>query len=206
MKAMANILSGLFHPLLMATYGMGLAFMSTYLVIYPLPLKLWILSGVFLMTAALHALFIYLMFQLKADADWSLDQRRRRTLPYLVYIGGSVASALFLYKMLMPFWISAMFLGVAIAMLLALCINFFWKISAHMIGLGGLLGGMMGVARMYFMNPYIGFMIVLLVGGLVGSARLILQKHTCGQLLAGYGLGFISIYISSLLSYFYFFI
>ena len=58
MKAMANILSGLFHPLLMATYGMGLAFMSTYLVIYPLPLKLRILSGVFLMTAALPAVFI----------------------------------------------------------------------------------------------------------------------------------------------------
>ena len=65
---------------------------------------------------------------------------------------------------------------------------------------------MMGVSRMYLMNPYIGFMIVLLIGGLVGSARLILKKHTCGQLLAGYGLGFISIYISSLLSYFYFFI
>ena len=120
MKTMANILSGLFHPLLMATYGMGLAFVSTYLVIYPLQLKLWILSGVFLMTAALPALFIYLMLQLKEEKDWNLDQRRRRTLPYLIYIGGSVASALFLYKMLMPFWISAMFLGVAIAMILAL--------------------------------------------------------------------------------------
>ena len=75
-----------------------------------------------------------------------------------------------------------------------------------MIGIGGLLGGIMGISRVYLLNPYWAFIIVLLIAGLLGGARIQLKKHPPAQVYAGFGLGFISIYISSLLSYFYFLI
>lgn len=37
---------------------------------------------------------------------------------------------------------------------------------------GGLLGGIMGVARIHLINPYWGFIIVLLAAGLVGTSRI----------------------------------
>lgn len=54
----------------------------------------------------------------------------------------------------MPFWLLAMLIGACVALVIALCVNFAWKISAHAIGIGGLLGAIMGVARIHMINPY----------------------------------------------------
>ncbi len=206
MKLAANILSIIFHPLLMITYGVLLALTYTTLAIYPMQLKLWVLAGVFMMTAFVPALFIFLMIKIGKNGDYELTNRTDRTMPYLIYIASVIACVLYLSKMLMPVWVLSLVFGTAVAMLIAMCINFFWKISAHMIGIGGLLGGIMGISRVYLLNPYWAFIIVLLIAGLLGGARIQLKKHTPAQVYAGFGLGFISIYISSLLSYFYFFI
>lgn len=206
MRKIANILSTMFHPLLMVTYGIVMALSFSYLAIYPMKIKLILLSGVFLMTAVIPACFIYLMIKGGNGADWELSDRRNRTMPYLIYVGSVIATLFFLFKMMLPFWVLAQLLGTAVAMLLALCINFFWKISAHMIGIGGLLGGLMGISRIYMQNPYWGFIALILIAGCLGTSRLYLRKHTPFQVYCGFGLGFIVIYISSLLSYFYFFI
>lgn len=206
MRRVANILSTLFHPLLMVTYGIVMALSFSYLVIFPMKLKLIILSGVFLMTAVIPALFIYLMVKEKDGADWELSNRKYRTMPYLIYVGSVMAALFFLFKMMLPFWVLAQLFGAAVVMLIALCINFFWKISAHMIGIGGLLGGLMGISRIYAQNPYWGFIALTMAAGCIGTSRLYWGKHTPSQIYSGFGLGFIVIYISSLLSYFYFFI
>ena len=39
-RTIANVLSGMFHPLLMVTYGVILALTYTYLAIYPVGLEL----------------------------------------------------------------------------------------------------------------------------------------------------------------------
>ena len=161
MKLAANILSIIFHPLLMITYGVLLALTYTTLAIYPMQLKLWVLAGVFMMTAFVPALFIFLMIKIGKNGDYELTNRTDRTMPYLVYIASVIACVLYLSKMLMPVWVLSLVFGTAVAMLIAMCINFFWKISAHMIGIGGLLGGIMGISRVYLLNPYWAFIIVL---------------------------------------------
>lgn len=80
----------------------------------------------------------------------------------------------------MPFWLLAMLIGACVALVIALCINFAWKISAHAIGVGGLLGGIMGVARIHMINPYWAFIVVLIVAGLLGTSRIFLKGiHQC---------------------------
>ena len=71
MRLIANILSIAFHPLLMVTYGVALAFASTYLAVYPLQMKLLILSGVFLMTAVVPAIFIFLLVKYGNAGDYA---------------------------------------------------------------------------------------------------------------------------------------
>ena len=148
MRLFSNIISGMFHPLLMVTYGVILALSFTYLAIYPPTMKMFLVGGAFL----------------------------------------------------------SLLMGACVALLFSLCINFFWKISAHTLGIGGLLGGIMGVARIHLINPYWGFIIILLAAGLVGTSRIFLKRHTPMQVYAGFCLGFICTFVASFLSYIYLFI
>ena len=75
-----------------------------------------------------------------------------------------------------------------------------------MIGVGGLLGGLMGVARIHLINPYPAFMVVLLIAGLLGTSRIFLKRHTPMQVYAGFSLGFMCTFVASMMSYIYLFI
>ena len=206
MRLFSNILSTLFHPLLMETYGITFALMGTFLALYPLRMKLLIWGSAFLSTAVLPGLFIYLLTRTGAASDLELTKRKERALPYLIVISSVALCLYFLYRMMMPFWLIAILMGICVALLIALCINFFWKISAHMIGIGGLLGGLMGVARIHLINPYLLFIAVLLIAGLLGTSRIFLKRHTPLQVYAGFSLGFMCTFVASMMSYIYLFI
>ncbi len=206
MRLFSTILSTLFHPLLMVTYGITFALMGTFLALYPLRMKLLIWGSAFLSTAVLPGLFIYLLTRTGAASDLELTKRKERALPYLIVISSVALCLYFLYRMMMPFWLIAILMGICVALLIALCINFFWKISAHMIGIGGLLGGLMGVARIHLINPYLLFIAVLLIAGLLGTSRIFLKRHTPLQVYAGFSLGFMCTFVASMMSYIYLFI
>ena len=206
MRLFSTILSTLFHPLLMVTYGITFALMGTFLALYPLRMKLLICGSAFLSTAVLPGLFIFLLTRTGAASDLELTKRKERALPYLIVISSVALCLYFLYRMMMPFWLIAILMGICVALLIALCINFFWKISAHMIGIGGLLGGLMGVARIHLINPYLLFIAVLLIAGLLGTSRIFLKRHTPLQVYAGFSLGFMCTFVASMMSYIYLFI
>ena len=206
MRLFSNIISGMFHPLLLVTYGVVLALTFTYLVIYPPAMKLLLAGGTFLSTTVIPGAFIFMMVKNGAAADMELSDRRERVVPYLIFITSVMACAFYMYKMMLPFWFISLLLGACVALILALLINFFWKISAHSIGIGGLLGGIMGVARIHLINPYWAFIIAIIIAGLVGTSRIYLKRHTPMQVYAGFCLGFICTFIASFLSYIYLFI
>lgn len=203
---MANIVSFVFHPLLMVTYGILLALSFTYLAIYPPMAKLLIAGGAFVSTALLPGLFILFMTRSGAVTDIELSDRKERVIPFLIFITAVLVYMFFLYRMLLPFWLLSLLAGSCVALLIALFINFYWKISAHAIGIGGLAGGIMGIARIHMINPYWSFIIVILIAGLLGTSRIILQKHTPMQVYAGFSLGFICTFVAALISYIYLFI
>lgn len=206
MRRFAHILSYLFHPLLMLTYGVTLALTCTFLTIYPLKMKGIIIGGTFLSTAIFPAVFISLLVWSGAAKDIELSRQRDRTLPYLIFIICVLSCAFFLHKMLMPVWILAMLFGTCVALVVALCVNFFWKISAHSIGIGGLTGGIMGTAKILLINPYWAFIVVILIAGALCAARIYLKRHTPMQVYTGFCLGFICTFVASSMSYIYLFI
>ncbi|MDR2119026.1 MAG: phosphatase PAP2 family protein [Tannerellaceae bacterium] len=203
MKLFANIVSILFHPLLMVTYGMGLALSFTYLGFYPAALKLHLMGSVFLCTVVAPGAVILLMVKGGMAKDMELTDRRERMLPYLLFIASNMACFFYLLRMQLPFWVLSMFTGVCVALFVALCINFVWKISIHTLGAGGLLGAVAGIARMQTTDPHWLFIALLIAGGLVGTSRIILGKHTPMQVYAGFLLGFACTYASSFTSFIY---
>ena len=205
MKRLAKIISFLFHPLLMFTYGVGLAMTCTFLSVYPPKMKALIIGGTFLSTAIFPAVFISLLVWSGAASDLELTNRKERVLPYLIFLCSALACVYFLRRLLLPIWLLGMMIGACVALLLTLGINCFWKISAHSIGIGGLIGGMMGVARILMINPYWAFIGAILVAGLLGTSRILLKKHTPMQVYAGFCLGFICTFVASRMGFLYVF-
>ena len=195
----------MFHPLLMVTYGVVLALTFTYLAIYPPAMKLLLAGGAFLSTAVIPGAFILMMVKNGAAVDMELSDRHERVVPYLIFITSIMVCAFYMYKMMLPFWFISLLLGACVALILALLINFFWKISAHAIGIGGLLGGIMGVSADPPDKPLLGLYHRDHNSGMVGTSRIFLKRHTPMQVYAGFCLGFICTFVASFLSYIYLF-
>ena len=203
MRLFANIVSTLFHPLLMITYGMILVLLYTYLTIYPTNMKLFIVGGAFACTAIIPGLFILLLRFSGSISDLELTNRRERVLPFLIMIFSVMVYIFFIRRMQVPFWLIGLLIGIAASLLLSMCINFYWKISVHGVGIGGLLGAVMGIARIHMINASWLFIGLIIIAGLVASARIILNKHTPMQMYAGICLGFICTFVASIFSYLY---
>ena len=70
-------------------------------------------------------------------------------------------------------------------------ITYFWKMSAHTTGIGGVLG-VLGILGIYFPSLDLAYLLVaaLLLGGLVASARLYLDAHSPAEVYVGLLVGF----------------
>lgn len=190
MKSIAHVISTVFQPLLMPTYGVVLLFVYTYFgVIYTQQFWL-IISPIVLFSFVIPAILIFMLFRMGVISDLSLTKRRERLFPYLITLLSYTAMMIFYYRMNMPKWFLLMIAASIAIMIIAILITLRWKISAHMFGIGGLIGGAMSVS--YFVersNPYYMFMGLFILAGLIGTSRLILKRHTLGQVIAGFLLG-----------------
>jgi membrane-associated phospholipid phosphatase len=202
-KTFAKIISILFHPLLMETYGMLMTLSFTYLCIYPLNMKLYLIGGVCLCTVVIPGVIIIIMVKAGMTGDMELTNRHERVLPYLVFISANMACLFYLLRMQMPFWLLSMFMGICVSLFAALCINFVWKISIHALGTGALMGAIMGVARAQALNPHWLLVAVIMAAGLVGTARIALDKHTPMQVYAGFLVGLACTLAASFTSFTY---
>lgn len=74
----------------------------------------------------------------------------------------------------------------AITMALSLAVTFFWKISLHMIGIGGFIGLQIALAAHGYTlyAPFIGFSFLL--AGIIAASRLYLNAHTPYQIYIGF--------------------
>lgn len=191
MKSISRLISTIFQPLLMPTYGVLLLFFYTYFgLIYSH--RFWqIISPVLFFSFVVPVTLIYLLYYFGIISDISLKIRKERFYPYFITLLSYSAMMIFYGKMNMPRWFMMIFAASIAIMILAILITLRWKISAHMFGIGGLIGGVMSVS--YYVersNPFYLFMALFTVAGLIGSSRLILKRHTVSQVIAGFLLGF----------------
>jgi membrane-associated phospholipid phosphatase len=80
---------------------------------------------------------------------------------------------------------------ITVSVVLLTAVTFFWKMSAHMIGIGGVLA-VLGVLGIYFPSLELAYLLVaaLLLGGVVASSRLYLEAHSPTEVYVGLLVGF----------------
>jgi len=151
-----------------------------------------IIIPVVLFSFAIPAILIFMLYKIGVISDLSLKVRHERIYPYMITLVSYSVMIFFYYRMHMPTWFMMIMVSSVAIMLVAILVTLKWKISAHMFGIGGLIGGAMSVS--YFVehsNPYFMFMGLFIIAGLVGTSRLILKRHTLAQVIAGFLLGFL---------------
>ena len=112
-------------------------------------------------------------------------------MPYMYAFLGFGFWAYLLVKILhAPLYLGGIAVGAAIAIGLVTVINRRWKISAHLTGLGGLIGGIMSYCLGIGAIPTWGTWVLWLgLSWLLMAARLRLNAHTGTQVSAGWLLG-----------------
>ncbi len=196
MKQIANSLSSLissvFQPLFMPIYSIMLLFVYTPYFRYTYISHYWkVMAPVAIFSFVVPAIFIFVVYKLKIISDLSLKVRKERFIPYLIVLISYNLMIIYYSRMGMPGWFLMLTASSVVVILVAIFITMWWKISAHMFGVGGLLGGVMAVS--YFIertNPNLLLISLFILAGLVGTSRLILKRHTPLQVLGGFLLGF----------------
>lgn len=198
---LSNIISWIFVPLLMPVYGILLAFNLSILE-YTVPGAKTIFT---LITAAFNvgipAVLFYLLKKLGVIQDIGLNGQKERLVPYIITIICMLSCGAFIWYKGAPMWLVMFFAGGALAGLINMLINFKWKISAHSAGIAGLVALLLRIMHDGFPQHDIVLWIMIVVGvaGLLGSARVWLGRHTVMQVLAGYVVGFCSVFFLTMI-------
>jgi hypothetical protein len=200
MNKFHKIISIVFQPLLMPTFGMILLMSMSVFSILPSSWRWIAIGGTFVFTAILPAIPIFLMYRRGEVSDVFISKRDERTMPYLYSFLSYFFWALFLWRtMQFPLFIVAMGVAAGLAIFIIVFINLKWKISAHLAGMGGLSGAVFGVSYRMAINPLWLFVLLFTISGLVAISRIELRAHTPFQVLAGFALSFLLVFSACLI-------
>ncbi len=186
---LAQIISIIFHPIFIPTFLFYTIQkttnhqLSTQFILFTL-----------LFTVVLPALFVYFLKKANKIEDIELEKRKDRLIPYLVS------------TLILIFWVTLTFLlsyapqkiiaiqaGMVISLSILLIINLKYKISVHAATLGNALGTSIMILSfnantINFILTVLGAFIALL---LVCYSRVLLKKHSIGQVLWGSIMGIV---------------
>jgi PAP2 superfamily. len=124
-----------------------------------------------------------------------LYNRRERFYPYIITLICYAFCGFLLYKLKLPAFFIGFMAGCIVSLIIDLIVTSFWKISAHMTGIGGLLA-VVTIIYKYFDGLNLPFLLsTILLVGLLGTSRMYLKCHNLGQVIAGTLNGLLSIYI-----------
>jgi hypothetical protein len=197
---MPRLLSYLLHPLLMPTITLWLALrIDPHLAYFIAPQDQWkVLMMVALMTIGFPLASALLLMRAGLVSSLEMPTRRERIAPYgmsLMYYG--MTAYLLARTPLHPMAL-ALFIGAALALLLTTLITLRWKISAHMVGIGGLVGALVALSTGHGVQAFALICAAVVAAGALGTARLLSSDHSPAQVYAGAALGFGSVLLAVL--------
>lgn len=200
-RSLAQVLSVVFHPLLLPTYlfAVILYYMPASMITLPLQVRWVVLAMIFFTTFIIPAVAAYAMVRLGHLDSVEMYRREQRGLPLLFTGVCYAATAYLLYREPAYDAIFYFVMGIiAASVFLTYAISQFWKISAHSVGMGGCLGLLLVLNNLapeaLLIFPIV---VAIFLAGAVLSARLALHAHTPAQVYAGFGSGLLLALVAS---------
>ena len=190
-KNFARIISYIFHPLLVPTYMVATLMLLPVdrLITLPQQSFLLLLAFIFLSTFIFPALLMLILKNFNIVSNLEMDIQRERVFP-LVIISIIYYSVFYLLKQ-GPFSnvFNLFMLGSTLLVIISLLINYFWKISLHMVAMGGLFGALLGMALRFGFEIRDFLYLIILISGIVAFARLKREAHSHAEVYGGFVVG-----------------
>lgn len=155
--------------------------------------KLYWLSIIAYLTIFFPLITLLIAWKLKFVESIYLKTQRDRIIPLIaIMIYYFWVYQVFKRHFNAPLILNVLFLGSFWGIILLFIGNIFFKVSMHTTAAGGMIGIMLILMFTGQVNFLIPFLIVLLVAGLIGTARMILNAHSPLEIWLGYFAGLIA--------------
>ena len=185
----ARIISMLFTPFYLPIVGLAALFTFSYLSMFPWVYKIQVLLLAYLFTILLPSLLIHLYRRYQGWNLIEMGHRERRMVPYAISIVCYFTCIYVMDRLHMPHFMSSIIVAALAVQSLCALINVWWKISTHTAAVGGVGGALFSFSYYLGFNPVWWFCLVVLIGGLLGTSRMILRQHSLAQVVVGFWVG-----------------
>ncbi|MDN3668175.1 PA-phosphatase [Echinicola jeungdonensis] len=198
-RKLALLLSIIFQPLLVPSLVFViLLYLIPEATIVPEEIKFSMLLLVIVSTLLIPLLSVLGMRYMRTIPSLQMGTKQERFLPFsMVSLFYGVVTYYFYARIHIDELVVFTLLTITVSIVLLTFITFFWKISAHITGLSGLIAITVVLSLKFqaevLLYPLIG---IILICGLVGSSRLYLNAHRPLEVLGGFCLGFITCFVS----------
>jgi membrane-associated phospholipid phosphatase len=188
---LSTIISYVFHPILLATYAfvyVDVFFPYQFLHLSPQQ-KTQLMLTIVTNTLVFPVIVLALMRGLKMISSFELRTNKERIIPFIAISLFYFWTYLVVQKLGVGHYFSHISLGASLGIFMAFFANVFYKISIHAVGVGGFFGVALTLTLISTYNLLFPLLLVIIVVGAVGSARLFLGAHTPREVISGYMVG-----------------
>ena len=170
---LSKLISFAFHPILMPTYALLLLFQCIPLFsqFMDIEQKKQILKHTCIFTFFLPILSVYILKKLRVVSSYYMENQEERRGPLLFALGWYYLLFLFLETLHIHFVVVNLLIGAILILFLAVIISNFWKISLHMLGIGGVFGAFLALQYLFSGKLFL-IILLLFCSGLVAYARI----------------------------------
>ena len=191
MLRVARITSIVFTPFSIPFLAFLVLFLFSYLRIMPILYKGIVLGIVYCFTILTPTITIFLFRKINGFARQELSERKKRYVPILLTIISYVFCQLMMRKLNIPWYMTGIIFVSLVISIICILVNLKWKLSEHMAGMGGIIGGLVSFSALFSYNPVVWLCLFILIAGILGSARIVLGHHTLGEVLSGFVVGLV---------------
>ena len=187
----AKIISIIFHPLMMPLLTLLILFNSNTFIAFSIAdeMKTFIYFLFIAFTVVLPTMIFLWLIKRGVISSLDMPEASERKIPFLISIILYFALYYLLRKLALPELVYLLLLGTILSIVVCFFITIIWKISIHMIAVGGVIGSLLALSIRLGADFILPIYIVILLAGFVGYARLKLYAHTPAQVYSGFLLG-----------------
>ena len=188
----AHSITIIFHPLFMPAYGLLIMFETPTLFLYlPLQVKKILMLIIFVNNVLLPVAILPFLRYRNIINSWMMETTKERIVPLLLTSILYTITSFLIMRLSVPTLIKSYFYSITLLVIVILIITIWYKISIH-AACAGALTGLVIALWIVMEENLVWFLIpVILISGLILTARLYLKAHTTDQVYSGYLTGFV---------------
>ncbi len=196
MLVLSRILSIMFTPFYLPLVCMGALFLLTYLNMLPWQYKLQISLLTYFFTILLPTVLIRMYRTYHGKKLFHMSKREKRMVPYII----SILSYLTFYEIMrylrVPHFMATIVVAALLIQIVCAMINLKMKISTHTAAIGGVVGGVAAFSLIIGFNAIGWISVLTIIGGMVGTARMILRIHSLAEVCCGFLVGLVTTFMT----------